>query len=129
MASEKIIALIDDDEDILNFLNYNLVKKGYKVILFSDCNQILDSLKKSKPTLIISDWMLPGKQGIDLLMDIRKDDELRTTPFVMISCNNSYTDISKAFNKGINDYFVKPFKIADFLTRVDHLTKLAPGKD
>ncbi len=129
MATEKIIALIDDDEDILNFLNYNLVKKGYKVILFSDCNQILDSLKHFKPNLIISDWMLPGKQGIDLLVEIRKDEELRSTPFVMITCNNSYMDISKAFNKGINDYFVKPFKIADFLSRVDHLSKVTSSKD
>jgi len=123
------IALIDDDEDILSFLNYNLVKKGYNVLLYTDCNQIIDSLKVNKPALIISDWMLPGKQGIELLSEIRSDRDLKTTPFVMITCNNSYSDISKAFNNGINDYFIKPFKILDFLAKVDHLVTISQRKD
>jgi len=128
MKKETVIALIDDDEDILSFLNYNLVKKGYKVLLYNDCNQIIDSLKSNKPALIISDWMLPGKQGIELLSEVRNDNELKTTPFVMITCNNSYNDISSAFNRGINDYFVKPFKILDFLTKVEHLVKISQQK-
>src|SRR6202008_1353226 len=115
---QKTIIVIDDEESILDFVKYSLKKEGYEVITFPEAGSAMDHIKINKPSLVISDWMMPGKTGIDLLCDFRKDQSLKCVPFIMMTCNNSITDITRAYNNGANDYLVKPFRLDELKSRV-----------
>jgi DNA-binding response OmpR family regulator len=112
------ILVIDDEESVLDFIKYNLDKEGYTVTTFNTSRGVIDYVKEKKPDLVISDWMMPGKNGIDLLVDFRRDVALKAIPFIMMTCRNSITDINNAYNKGANDFLVKPFKLSELKSRI-----------
>lgn len=117
----KTIVVIDDEESILDFVKYNLKKEGYEVFTFPEASSAMSHVKTQVPSLVISDWMMPGKSGIDLLCDFRDDNSLKCVPFIMMTCNNSISDITRAYNNGANDYLVKPFRLDELRSRVHKL--------
>jgi DNA-binding response OmpR family regulator len=120
----KTIVVIDDEESILDFVKYNLKKEGYEVTTFDEAFSAMSHIKSNLPSLVISDWMMPGKSGMDLLCDFRNDTTLKCIPFIMMTCKNSITDINRAFHNGANDYLVKPFRLDELRSRVQRLVSL-----
>lgn len=119
------ILLADDEEATRDILKYNLLKEGFLVYTFSDGSPVLDFAGSHKPDLIISDWMMPVKSGIDLVQELRRTPSLKETPFLMISCNGNISDISHAYSRGVDDYLVKPFRIPDLKKAVNRLLHIA----
>ena len=119
MNSEKSIIIVDDEESILDFVKYNLTKEGYEVVTFDNAESAIIYFEAhNRVSLIISDWLLPEKSGIDLLEMVKNDNRLYNIPFIMMTIKNSNADINLALRKGVNDYLVKPFKLADLKERV-----------
>lgn len=118
------ILLTDDEEDVRDVLKYNLLKDGFEVYTFSDGATVLDFAGAHKPDLIIADWLMPVVSGIELVQAIRKNPALRETPFLMISCNNTIGEISKAYLSGVDEYMVKPFRIPELKKSIKRLLNL-----
>ena len=95
---------------------------GIKKKLFLTEN--LEKIKNFKPDLIISDWMMPGKSGIELVQELRRNNKLKEVPFLMISCNSGIHDISMAYSSGVDDYLVKPFRIPDLKKSIQRLLRI-----
>jgi DNA-binding response OmpR family regulator len=112
------IVVIDDEEDILELLDYNLTLSGFKVILKQDGPGGLDSIRSHRPDLIILDLMLPGLNGLDVCRIVKNDCELSHIPIVMLTVKGEEKDIVTGFELGADDYITKPFSIHVLIARV-----------
>lgn len=104
------ILLVDDEEDILEFLEHVLSKAGAKVITGKNGQEAIDLAVKHKPNLIILDKMMPVMDGVKACAEIRKIDELRKTKIVMLSAISDVESQIEGLDLGADDYLVKPIK-------------------
>jgi len=104
------ILLVDDEEDILEFLEHVLSKAGAKVITGKNGQEAIDLATKHKPNLIILDKMMPVMDGVKACAEIRKIDELRKTKIVMLSAISDVESQIEGLDLGADDYLVKPIK-------------------
>ena len=117
MANEKIL-VVDDEEHIAELINYNLTNNGYKVII---ANNGIDAVKvaiEEKPSLILLDLMIPGKDGYDVCKEIRSNSEIRNTPIIMLTAKSEELDKILGLELGADDYITKPFSVRELLARV-----------
>ncbi|MBW6482585.1 MAG: response regulator transcription factor [Vicingaceae bacterium] len=109
MNAEKIL-LVDDEQDILNFISYNLKKEGYEVFIALSGKEAIAIAKKEKPDLIIIDVMMPEMDGIETCQEIRTIDELKDTLITFLSARaEDYSQVA-GFDAGADDYITKPIK-------------------
>jgi two-component system alkaline phosphatase synthesis response regulator PhoP len=113
MESPKIV-IIDDDENAVELLEYNFAKNGLDTIGFSDSKTAINYLINNKVDMIVTDWMMPGKDGLELIAAIQTSVNKDTKKF-MVSCISDEKTIQKAMQTGIDGYLVKPIKIQDFV--------------
>jgi len=118
MNGVKKIVVIDDEEDILELLDYNLTRNGYKVILRTDGTNGLKAIRDYRPDLIILDLMLPGLDGLDICRIVKNDKDLVHIPVVMLTVRGEEEDIITGLELGADDYITKPFSIHIFMARV-----------
>jgi two-component system alkaline phosphatase synthesis response regulator PhoP len=121
------ILLVDDEEDILNFLAYNLKKEGYEVYEATNGHEGIELAKKHKPDLIVLDVMMPEMDGIETCRLIREHESLKSTLIVFLSARSEdYTQIA-GFDSGADDYITKPIKPRVFISRVKALLRRMGG--
>jgi len=118
MGKQNCIVVIDDEEDILELLEYNLIKEGYRVISIPDGKEGLETVRELVPDLIILDLMLPGLHGLDLCRIIKNDKYLAHIPIVMLTAKGEEEDIVTGLELGADDYITKPFSIHVLIARV-----------
>lgn len=117
------ILLVDDEEDILNFLSYNLKKEGYEVYTALNGAEGIALAKKHKPQLIVLDVMMPEMDGIETCRIIRENEHLKNTLIVFLSARSEdYTQIA-GFDSGADDYITKPIKPRVFISRIKALLR------
>ncbi len=118
-ASEQIdILVIDDDPAVLLSLQRLLQKRGYRVSTASDAQSGLQQAQQ-EPSVIICDWMLPGKtKGIDICHRIKQDRELSTTAFLMMTSHTDVANRVEALEAGADDLLFKPVDTAELIARV-----------
>lgn len=117
------ILLADDDESILELLEYNLVKEGYVVHTASNGQIALDLAKKVNPDLIILDVMMPEMDGIEACHQLRELPQFKNTLITFLSARTEdYTQIS-GYEAGSDDYIEKPIRPRLFLSRIKALLK------
>ncbi|WP_195989324.1 response regulator transcription factor [Clostridium sp. D53t1_180928_C8] len=117
MANEKIL-VVDDEEHISELISYNLSSNGYKVIT---ANNGIDAVKiaiEEKPSLILLDLMIPGKDGYDVCKEVRSNNEIRNTPIIMLTAKSEELDKILGLELGADDYITKPFSVRELLARV-----------
>ncbi len=117
MARKKIL-VIEDDEDILELLTYNLTKDGYQVEGVTSGEEGLSSIRKKFPDLVLLDLMLPGVNGLDFCRQMKSDLETRNIPIVMLTARGEETDIVSGLELGADDYITKPFSTKILLARI-----------
>jgi two-component system, OmpR family, alkaline phosphatase synthesis response regulator PhoP len=105
---EKIL-VVDDEQDILNLVEYNLKKEGYRVTCVETGEEALDSAKSILPDLIILDLMLPGVDGIDVCKILKQDKDTAHIPIIMLTAKGEESDIVTGLEMGADDYITKPF--------------------
>ncbi len=117
MANEKII-VIEDEENILELLCYNLRKAGYSVEGMSSAEDALTRLSDNRPDLLLIDVMLPHMSGLDLCKMLRARSDTRDLPIIMVSARGEEWDIVKGLEFGADDYVTKPFSPNILLARI-----------
>lgn len=123
MIDANRILLVDDEEDILNFLSYNLKKEGYEVYTALNGNDGIELAKKQKPQLIVLDVMMPEMDGIETCRILRENKETANTLIVFLSARSEdYTQIA-GFDSGADDYITKPIKPRVFISRIKALLR------
>jgi len=117
MAKERIL-VVDDEEDILELISYNLLKDGYQVITAASGEVALEKARQEQPDLILLDLMLPGMDGLDVYRELRKKAETSPIPIIMVTAKTEDTDIITGLELGSDDYITKPFSPKVLLARV-----------
>lgn len=117
MANEKIL-VVDDEEHIAELISYNLTSNGYKVIT---ANNGIDAIKlaiEEKPSLILLDLMIPGKDGYGVCKEVRGNSEVKNIPIIMLTAKSEELDKILGLELGADDYITKPFSVRELLARV-----------
>ena len=117
------IMIIEDEEDIITLLRYNLEKEGFEVSCVSDGSKAFNAIKINQPTLILLDWMLPNMNGIDICKQIRYDNDLRNIPVIMLTARGEEADKIKGLTIGADDYMTKPFSVPELIARIRALLR------
>ncbi|MDT8412434.1 MAG: response regulator transcription factor [Vicingaceae bacterium] len=109
MTNEKIL-LVDDEQDILTFISYNLKKEGFEVLTALSGKEAIQIARKEKPDLIVIDVMMPEMDGIETCQELRAIDELKDTLITFLSARaEDYSQVA-GFDAGADDYIAKPIK-------------------
>ena len=123
MNTNNKILLVDDEEDILDLLEYNLSKEGYKVFTAKNGREAVEVAKKSVPDLIIMDVMMPEMDGIEACEEIRKISTLQKTIITFLTARNEdYSQIA-GFDAGADDYITKPIKPKVLFSKIKSLLR------
>lgn len=117
MRKQKIL-VVDDERDILNLVDYNLSKEGYRVECIDTGEEALRAAKSSLPDLIILDLMLPGLDGLEVCKILKYDSKTSGIPIIMLTAKGEEADIVTGLELGADDYIVKPFSPRVLLARV-----------
>lgn len=123
--SAKIV-VVDDEEDLLELIEYNLNKDGYEAIGFLNTKSVKQILLEENIDLLIMDRNLPGVEGSEFVLELRKDGF--TTPVIYLSAKNLDTQIEEGFLRGGDDYLTKPFNIKELLLRVKAILRRTTKK-
>ncbi|OQX95609.1 DNA-binding response regulator [candidate division KSB1 bacterium 4572_119] len=115
--------IVEDDPDICEILSYNLEQEGYEVEIFHNGQKAMDSLLKSPPDLILLDLMLPGLNGLEFTRVIRKDENTKNLPIIMITARSEEIDVLHGLELGADDYITKPFRPKEVIARVKALLR------
>lgn len=121
---QKKILLIDDEQDILEILSYNLEKEGYDVSTAHNGIEGIEKAREIIPDLILLDVMMPEKDGIETCQDLRKIKELQQTLIVFLSARSEEFSQLAGFQAGANDYIVKIIKPKILISKVNALLQL-----
>ena len=118
MVLMRRILVVDDEEHILELLEYNLEQEGYQALKADTGEKALDILKKEEVDLVILDWMLPGMNGIDVLKKIRSSENHSQLPVILLTAKGD--EISKVLGLeiGADDYLTKPFGVHELFARI-----------
>ncbi|MCB0732205.1 MAG: response regulator transcription factor [Ignavibacteriae bacterium] len=111
------ILLVDDEKDIVEFLQYNLETEGFDVISAFDGEMALEKVKE-KPDLIVLDVMMPIMNGYDVCKNIRLNEEYDEIPIIFLTAKTSEFDELKGFDLGGDDYIKKPISPKMLVARV-----------
>lgn len=117
MANECIL-VVEDEEDILELVEYNLVREGYKVEKATTGEDGLLMTRQVQPDMVLLDLMLPGMNGLKVCRRIKMDEATRDIPVMMITAKGEESDVVEGLEAGADDYLVKPFSHKILLARV-----------
>lgn len=114
----QTILVIEDEAHILELLRYNLEAQGYNVILSENGNDGLEKCIESSPDLVLLDLMLPDIDGLDVCKSIKRNEQLKSIPIIMLTAKSEEFDKVLGLELGADDYITKPFSIRELLARI-----------
>jgi len=117
MTQEQIL-VVDDEEDILELVRYNLVREGYRVVCAATGEEALKKAESEKIDLIVLDLMLPGINGLEVTRKLKGTVKTQNLPIVMLTAKGEEADIVSGLELGADDYMTKPFSPRVLAARV-----------
>jgi two-component system phosphate regulon response regulator PhoB/two-component system alkaline phosphatase synthesis response regulator PhoP len=114
----ELIAIVDDEPDILELVSLHLKKTGFTARGFLDAESFTAFLQDNTPDLIILDLMLPDTDGLDICKDLKKKDASSSIPIIMLTAKGEETDKILGLELGADDYVTKPFSPKELVARV-----------
>ena len=118
-----MIYIVEDDTNIRELEIYSLQSGGFDAIGFSNAVDFFTACKKSVPSCVILDIMLPNEDGLSILKHLRSDDRTKDIPIMMVTAKTTELDMVKGLNLGADDYICKPFGIMQLIARVKALLR------
>ncbi|MBW2466407.1 MAG: response regulator transcription factor [Deltaproteobacteria bacterium] len=115
---QKQILVVEDEEDILELVVFNLKKEGYQVIGVSSGEEALHEARYQTPDLIVLDLMLPGVDGFDVCKSLKSDPKTKAVPVIMLTARSEESDIVVGLELGADDYLTKPFSPRELIARI-----------
>lgn len=119
------IYILEDDKNISEIEQFALKNAGYEVSAFATASDFENALTKEYPDLIIMDIMLPDRDGLSVLKDVRAEQSTAKLPVIMVTAKTSEMDKVKGLDQGADDYMTKPFGIMELISRVKALLRRA----
>jgi len=117
----EVVLVADDDDDILLLVTTRLRRDGFDVVSASSGDKALALAREHKPALAVLDIGMPGLDGLEVLEQIRADDELRSTLVLLLTAKAQESDVRRGYESGADAYVKKPFSPAELSTRVREL--------
>jgi DNA-binding response OmpR family regulator len=114
----RTILIVEDEKEIRDLLAHYLRKEGYALSFAVDGDEGLSRARSEKPSLILLDILLPGRDGLEVLREIRADGEIARTPVIMLTAKGDETDRIVGLELGADDYVPKPFSPREVVARV-----------
>ena len=118
---KNTILIVEDEEDLLDLMDYTLSKEGYDIIPCIDTSNVKDMLDEEEVSLILMDRNLPGTEGSLFIAKLRKEGY--NQPVIYVSAKESSDEIVEGFDRGGDDYITKPFNLNELKARVKALIK------
>ena len=120
-VSDPLVLVADDDEDILLLVTTRLRRDGFDIISARSGDEALALVRERLPALAVLDIGMPGLDGVQVLEQIRADDDLRAMLVVLLTAKAQESDVRRGFDAGADAYVKKPFSPADLSARVREL--------
>ena len=114
---EPLILIVEDEPPLVEVIKYNFESAGFRTTVASDGNEALFQAEELLPELIILDWMLPERSGIEVCRELRKRKSTKATPIIMLTARSEEIDKVKGLENGADDYIVKPFSPKELIAR------------
>lgn len=122
-ALAQKVLLVDDEQDIVDLLRYNLEREGYHVLTALNGKDAIKIAKANRPDLIVLDIMMPGMDGVEVCMQLRQLQEFKSTVITFLTARGEdYSQIA-GFEAGADDYITKPVRPKVFVSKVKALLK------
>jgi DNA-binding response OmpR family regulator len=118
-----LVLVIEDEKEIRDLVRYNLERAGYRVAVVADGDQGLERLFAARPDLLVLDLMLPGRNGLEILREVRGEPTTRDLPVIVLTARSTEMDKLLGFEHGADDYLTKPFSPRELTARVEALLR------
>ena len=119
MPSDKPkIIYAEDQESIARLVEYKLTKEGYDLTVLTSGEKVVEIVEKIMPDLVLLDMMLPIKDGMMILEELKSNEKVKNIPVIVLSVHAEEQKVLQAFNIGAVDYIQKPFSTAELATRI-----------
>jgi two-component system phosphate regulon response regulator PhoB len=125
---EKIV-VIEDEADILEVIEYNLAREGYRILTSRDGEEGLALAKREAPSLVLLDLMLPSLDGIEVCRLLKSDPVTSAIPVIMVTAKGEESDAVLGLGLGADDYVKKPFSPKELVARVKAVLRRGPVRD
>lgn len=126
----KIVAVVDDEPDILELVAIHLRRSNYTVETFADADGFFKFLRHTKPDLLLLDLMLPDSDGLDICRYMKQHEKFKGIPVIMLTARSTEADKVTGLELGADDYITKPFSPRELVARVHAvLRRQAPAED
>ncbi len=112
------VLLVEDEEALQGLLEYNLQKEGLEVVIEGDGGAAETAVAEHNPDIILLDWMLPNKNGIDICRALQSKPESKAIPIIMLTARAEEEDKLKGLGYGADDYITKPFSVSEVVARI-----------
>jgi DNA-binding response OmpR family regulator len=127
--SDNIIAIVDDEEDIVELVSHHLKREGYKVKEFYNGRDFLSFIESVVPDLAVLDIMLPGIDGLEICRILKSKTRTSSVPIIMLTAKATEADVVVGLELGADDYMVKPFSPRELVARVKTILRRVSTKD
>ncbi len=114
----NLIAIVDDEPDILEVVTVNLERSGFQAKGFQNAKGFYNFINKKKPDLIILDLMLPDEDGLEICKKLKRMDDFSDVPIIILSAKDTESDRVIGLELGADDYITKPFSPREMVARV-----------
>ena len=126
--TDRTILVIDDEEDVVDLITFNLQKAGYRSIQAHDGSTGIALARSEQPDVIILDLMLPGQNGFQLFETFRADSRTKDIPVIMLTARAEPSDRIAGLKLGADDYVTKPFSPKELILRVQAILRWLPPR-
>jgi len=122
-AGGQSILVVDDEEDLLELVRYNLTREGYQVTCVASGEEALKAARRQPPDLIVLDLMLPAVDGLEICRRLKSESKTRDIPILMLTAKSEESDMVAGLERGADDYVAKPFSPRVLSARIKALLR------
>ena len=116
--SKQTILIVDDEQDLLDLIEYNLKQQGFEVLTADNGNRGIQIARDEKPNLVLLDVMMPQMDGIEVCDRMREDPDLKNIPIIFLTARSDEKTEIEGLNKGADDYITKPISTSKLISRI-----------
>jgi len=119
------VLVVDDESDIREVIRFALQSAGFRVLEAGHADEARKLLASEYPDLVLLDWMLPGRSGLELAQQLKQSAATRSVPIIMVSAKGEEEDRIRGLDTGADDYIAKPFSPREMVARVKAVLRRA----
>lgn len=121
--AKKSILVVDDEQDLLDLIEYNLKQEGFKVYTADSGAKGIEMAKEHQPDLVLLDLMMPGMSGYEVCETLRSNTSTQSTPIIFLTAKDDEASEIEGLNKGADDYITKPISTVKLVSRIKALLR------